>query len=182
MEIHGTAAAEIRAARLLGKRVGVLEHRFVRLPDLREAGDIVGSTALSRGGVPPTYIPMKNTVYYSLGASYAEEKGAGFIIGGHNLDDMRVFEDTSDEFFARLEGTLLAGSARLKRSGLRILRPLKDMTKAEVVSMASEIGVPLEVTWSCHRDGREHCWKCEGCRSRRKAFQAAHVTDPLYPK
>ncbi len=176
------AVAELRAARILGKRVGVTEHRFVRIPELREAGDIPGSRELSRKAVPPSYIPMKNAIYYSLGAAFAEEKGAGFIIGGHNRDDMRVFEDTSDEFFARLEGTLLAGSARLKRSGLRILRPLREMTKAEVVSMASENGVPLEATWSCHRDGREHCWKCEGCRSRRAAFQAANVTDPLYPK
>jgi hypothetical protein len=44
----------LRAARLLGRRVGVLEHRFVRIPELREAGDITGSKALSKKAVPPT--------------------------------------------------------------------------------------------------------------------------------
>ena len=52
IEIHGTAEAELRAARRLGKRVGVVEHRFVRVPDLREAKDIEGSKELSGRGVP----------------------------------------------------------------------------------------------------------------------------------
>ena len=179
IEIHGTAGSELKAARLLGRRVGVVEHRFIRVPELREAGDIAGSRELSKRAVPPTYIPMKNAVFYSLAAAFAEEKGASRIIGGHNADDRRSFQDTSEEFFAKLEGTLVAGSPRLRRRGLKIARPLKDMTKAEVVAAATELGVPLELTWSCHRGGEEHCWKCDGCRRRVDAFDAAGVSDPL---
>jgi 7-cyano-7-deazaguanine synthase len=182
VEIHGTAKAEIRSARRLGKRGGVLEHRFVRIPELREAGDIVGSRELSRKAVPPTYIPMKNAIYYSLAAAYAEEKGSDSIIGGHNGDDKRLFEDTSEEFFASLQRTLKAASPRLRENGLKILRPLQDMGKPEVVTLAAEIGVPLELTWSCHRAGEEHCWKCVGCRVRAGAFKAAGVEDPLISK
>jgi len=180
IEIHGTSPSEVRAARSIGRRVGVLEHRLVRLPDLREAADIAGSRALK--SVPPTFIPMKNAVYYSLAAGFAEEKGSGLIIGGHNADDARVFDDTRDDFFAGLEKALLTGSPRLKRSGLRILRPLKQMSKPEVVAMAASIGVPLELTWSCHRAGEAHCWRCDGCRGRAAAFAAAGVEDPLTSK
>jgi 7-cyano-7-deazaguanine synthase len=162
--------------------VGVLEHRFARVPDLREAGDITGSKELSRKAVPPTYIPLKNAVYYSLAAAYAEEKGADCIIGGHNADDRRLFDDTSEEFFASLQKTISASSPRLRRRGLKILRPLKDKSKAEVVALAAGIGVPLELTWSCHRAGAEHCWRCDGCRSRIEAFETAGVRDPLAPK
>jgi len=176
------AAAELQAAKSLAKRVGVLEHRIVRIPDLREAGDISGSRDLSRGRVPSTYIPMKNAIYYSVGAAFAEEKGAGAIIGGHNRDDREVFEDTGDEFFAYLEKAFLAGSKRLKRNDLRIQRPLKDKSKAEVVALAAGVGVPLELTWSCHRAGAVHCWKCEGCGRRIEAFDAAGVRDPLRVK
>jgi len=167
------------AARLLGRRVGVLEHRFDRVPDLREAADIAGSKELSRKAVPPTYIPMKNAIFYSLAAAYAEEKGAVCIIGGHNADDRRLFDDTSDEFFASLQRAITASSPRLRRRGLKILRPLKDKSKPEVVALAAGIGVPLELTWSCHRAGQEHCWRCEGCRRRAEAFEAADVPDPL---
>jgi 7-cyano-7-deazaguanine synthase len=150
------------------------------IPELREASDIKGATELK--GVSRTYIPMKNAVFYSLGAAYAEEKGSNYIIGGHNADDMRVFDDTSEEFFARLEKTLQAGSRRLRRSRLRVLRPLKAMTKVEVVRTAARLGVPLELTWSCHLSGKEHCWHCEGCEGRILAFREAGLVDPLSSK
>jgi 7-cyano-7-deazaguanine synthase len=172
----------LRAARLLGRRVGVLEHRFVRIPELREAEDITGSKALSRSAVPPTYIPMKNAIYYSLAAAYAEEKGSDCIIGGQNGDDRRLFEDTSEEFFASLQRTISASSPRLRGRGLKILRPLRDKSKPEVVVLAARMGVPLELTWSCLRSGKEHCWRCDGCRRRMEAFEAAGVEDPLSKK
>jgi 7-cyano-7-deazaguanine synthase len=166
----------------MAKRVGILEHRVVRIPELREAADISGSRELSRRAVPPTYIPMKNAIFYSLAAAFAEEKGSGAIIGGHNADDRREFADTSEEFFVSLQKTFTAASPRLKRNGLQILRPLKDMRKAEVVALAAGLGVPLELTWSCHRTGEVHCWACDGCRKRREAFEAAGVADPLMPE
>ena len=64
--------------------------------------DIVGSSELSMETVPSTYIPMKNAVFYSLAAAFAEEKGARRIIGGHNAEDKILFEDTSEEFFDSL--------------------------------------------------------------------------------
>lgn len=166
----------------MGRRVGVLEHRFARVPDLREAADITGSKELSRKAVPPTYIPMKNAIFYSLAAAYAEEKGANRIIGGHNAGDRRLFTDASEEFFASLQRTISASSPRLRGRGLKILRPLKDKSKSEVVALAAGIGVPLELTWSCHRAGAEHCWRCDGCRGRIEAFRAAGVQDPLSQK
>jgi 7-cyano-7-deazaguanine synthase len=182
MEIHGTAKAELKAARRLGRRGGVIEHRFLRIPGLREASDIAGSRELSGRAVPPTYIPMKNAIFYSLAAAYAEEKGSDRIVGGHNGDDRLLFEDTSDGFFDSLQRTLLASSPRLRKGGLEILRPLKDRGKAEVVALAREIGVPLQLTWSCHRAGTKHCWKCDGCVGRTEAFAAAGVQDPLASK
>jgi len=168
------------AAKKLAALAGVNEHRFVSIPELREAADIVGSKSLA--SVPPTYIPMKNAIYYSLAAAYAEEKGAHAIIGGHNADDTRRFPDTGEAFFKDLLGAFLNGSPRLRRAKLEILRPLKEMSKAEVVSLAEGLGVPLEFTWSCHRAGLRHCWKCQGCMARSEAFAAAGLNDPLSSK
>jgi len=154
----------------------------VRIPELKEAGDITGSKALSRRAVPPTYIPMKNAIYYSLAAAYAEEKGSDCIIGGQNGDDRHLFEDTSEEFFASLQTTISSSSPRLRKKGLKVLRPLKDKSKPQVVALAAGMGVPLELTWSCHRSGEEHCWRCEGCKRRMEAFEAAGVKDPLSKK
>jgi 7-cyano-7-deazaguanine synthase len=173
---HGIAASELKSASEIGAWAKVKEHRFIRVPDLREVGDIRG-TRLKR--LPPTYIPMRNAIFYSFASSYAEEVGASLIVGGHNLDDLAIFKDVSESFFSALEAALIAGSSRPGWNGLRISRPLKGMTKPEVIVLASRIGVPLELTWSCHRGGPRHCWKCAGCLSRREAFKKANVEDPL---
>ncbi len=171
----GMAVSEVRAARAIGGRAGVEEHRFVRLPDLKESQDM----GVGFRGLPPTYIPMRNAIFYSLAASYAEETGARCIVGGHNKDDLGVFRDAGPPFFRKLEGALWAGSKILKENRTRILRPLESKTKPQVVKLANSLGVPLELTWSCHSDGERHCWACEGCRNRTKAFRSAGVADPL---
>ena len=160
----------------MAKAAGVAEHRQVRLPDLKEAGDIGGSRF---AGYPLTYIPMRNSVFYSFAASFAEEVGAGVIVGGHNRDDLGVFRDTSPEFFRDLQKAFRGGSRVLAKRRLRIERPLAHRTKGEVVRLAEKVGVPFELTWSCHRDGKNHCWECDGCLARMRAFKKAGVRDPL---
>jgi len=176
VQIHGTARGELLAAKRIAKKAGVVEHRLVRLQELMEAADIAEGP-LSGGVVPPTYIPMKNAVFYSLAAAYAEETGSRVIIGGHNQDDKGIFKDTSDRFFASLESAFREGSPRLR--GVKIDRPLRNKTKVQVVRLAAKIKVPLALTWSCHRDGERQCGRCEGCLTRARVFEEAGIADPL---
>ncbi len=178
VRIHGTGRGELLSARRIAKAAGLVEHRLVSVPELREAADI-SKGPLAGGRVPPTYIPMKNSVFYALAGAYADEVGAEAIIGGHNRDDAEVFVDAGDRFFAALERALRGGSPRLSR--LRVERPLRRLSKAEVVQLAARIGVPLELTWSCHGTGTAPCWRCAGCLGRRAAFRSAGVADPLEP-
>ena len=175
-EFKGIAESELRSAKSIANLAGVLEHRILRLPDLREAGDIPGFRLAGR---PRSYIPLRNSVFYSLAASVAEETGADTIVGGHNKDDQEVFEDVSSQFFTPLQAALRAASPVLRRDRLRIVRPLRDLPKPEVIKLGTSLQVPLELTWSCHRDVKEHCWRCDGCRSRRRAFMEAGIPDPI---
>jgi 7-cyano-7-deazaguanine synthase len=175
-EYSRIAAQELRAARAVAKRAGVLEHRIVRLPDLKEACDIPGD---GFEGLPPTYIPLRNAIFYSFAASYAEEVGAAAIVGGHNRDDKAVFEDVRSEFFRLIQRAFLSGSAGLRKNRLRIVRPLEHMSKVEVIRQAASLKVPLELTWSCQKDGALHCWDCPGCETRTKSFMKAGVHDPI---
>jgi len=173
---HGIAQNELDSAKALGSRAGLMEHRLVRLPDLMEAGDMTG---FKLRGLPPSYIPMRNSIFYSFAASYAEETGADLIVGGHHRDDRKVFDDVSPEFFGTLEAAFRVGSPVLRRNRVSISLPLSKMSKVEVVGLGASLGVPFELTWSCHRDRRKHCWRCQGCATRKTAFQSAGVEDPL---
>ena len=170
------APRELKAARDMGLAAGIQEHRFVRLPDLKEAGDIHSASLVGR---PHVYIPGRNGIFYSWAASYAEEADADLIVGGHNKDDVKLFEDASSKFFLLLQQAIWAGSPTLRKRRTRIILPLSEMTKAEVVKLASSLKVPFGLTWSCHHSGRDHCWECEGCRARVAAFGRAGVSDPL---
>jgi 7-cyano-7-deazaguanine synthase len=172
----GIARSELAAAKAIASRAGVLEHRIVRLPDLKEAADIPG---FRPSGLPPTYVPLRNSIFYAFAASYAEETGAGCIVGGHNKDDMGVFVDVSPEFFSSLQRAFRSGSRILRKNRLEIARPLKHLRKPAVIRLAASLGVPFELTWSCHRNSEEHCWMCDGCLSRVKCFKEAGIVDPL---
>jgi 7-cyano-7-deazaguanine synthase len=177
-EYRGIARSELSAAKAIASQAGIIEHRMVRLPDLKEAADIPGFNPL---GLPPTYIPLRNSIFYAFAASYAEETGAAFIVGGHNEDDTQVFADVSPEFFSSLQKAYWSGSRILRRNRLRIVRPLKSLRKPQVIRLAASLGVPFELTWSCHRDRKKHCWRCDGCISRLRCFKEAGVRDPLVP-
>lgn len=168
---RGIAKSELSAAKKVAGAAGAVEHEFYRLPDMKEAGN--------SKGMPPGYIPMRNSIFYSIAASYAEENGAKFIVGGHNKDDLARLRDTSSEFFSRLQATLWASSDELRKRRTRIIRPFASRSKTSVVRLGASLGVPFELTWSCHREGVKHCWHCEGCLSRRVAFGRAGIADPL---
>ena len=175
-EYRGIAGSELAAAKAIASRAGVLEHRVVRLPDLREAADI---PRFRPSGLPPSYIPLRNGIFYAFAASYAEETGAETVVGGHNRDDMKVFADVSPEFFSSLQRAFRSGSRILRKNRLEIARPLKRLGKPAVIRLAASLGVPFELTWSCHRDSEEHCWRCDGCLTRVKCFEEAGIVDPL---
>ena len=177
IRFHRMARGELTAARKIAKAAEVEEHRLVSIPELRELTDIGPVTALR--GLPGTYIPMKNATYYSLAAAYAEETGSSRLVGGHNRDDLELFEDTSDRFFSSLQRTLREGSSRLRRRRLVIWRPLRRLSKPRVVRLAHSLGVPLGLTWSCHAEGSSHCGKCDGCLGRVQSFEKAGLIDPL---
>ncbi|HUK80189.1 MAG TPA: 7-cyano-7-deazaguanine synthase [Nitrososphaerales archaeon] len=178
-EFNGIARSELAAARAIASRAGVLGHRVVRLPDLKETADIVG---FRPRGLPLNYIPLRNSIFYSFAASYAEETGAVSIVGGHNRDDSRVFVDVSPEFFRFLQRAFRSGSQILRMNGLQISRPLSRLGKPAVIRLAASTGVPLELTWSCHRDFEKHCWRCDGCLTRARCFREADTVDPLSAK
>jgi len=169
----------LRAAEAIAVSADVEEHRIVEIPQLAEIGDMKDKRGF--GGLPPTYIPMRNSIFYSLAASFAEEVGASYIMGGHNREDLKVFLDATPEFFSSFQRAIWAGSKLLREKRTTILRPLQLKSKSEVVLLGAGLRVPFEKTWSCYREGAKHCWKCEGCRKRTDAFVQAGVRDPIHP-
>ena len=123
-----------------------------------------------------TYVPFRNGLFLSSAASIALSKECGGIYYGAHADDSAGFAypDCSPVFNQAMNEAIWEGSGHQ----LKIEAPFVNVSKAEVVRIGLELGVPYELTWSCYEGGEKPCGKCGTCIDRAAAFQANHVEDP----
>jgi len=197
-------ARELESAKAIAERYGA-EHVVVDLSDLfskvSKASALLGGSLpraeeVVPGRVPRTYVPQRNAVLLSSAGALLEklmlERGdtKGVIsVGFHSTDyapGEPVYPDTRPEFVEAMEKALNEGSAVVYNAKLEgreaeiiIYAPFIRLKKKDVVRRAIELGVPLELTWTCYRGGDRPCGRCPACVTRLRAFMEAGVPDPL---
>jgi 7-cyano-7-deazaguanine synthase len=144
----------------------------VPLPFIKESIDlrIEKFPIPSAINAPEGFIPTRNLIFYSIAGYYAEVFDCEVIIGGHITTDQNDFPDASSNFFKSLEKLINKGKHVKDKSRKKLLFPLADMTKKDVINLGIKLRVPLEWTWSCYSDGDKHCGKCNSCRKRNEAL------------
>ena len=165
-------------------RAGIKDRITVDLPFMREASE---ARDIERAGIgadsrSASYVPARNLIFYSIAAHFAEYLGASDIIGGHNLHDAEFFRDSSPGFIEKLNHLLEQSCLTCDGHPYKIILPLATMSRQDVVELAMKLGVPIELTWSCHNDGNFHCGKCYSCVQRLQAFSALGLTDPVFDR
>ncbi|NVM16244.1 MAG: 7-cyano-7-deazaguanine synthase [Candidatus Lokiarchaeota archaeon] len=145
----------------------------VSLPYIMGAVDLrfEGYPIPSAENAPEGFIPLKNLIFYSIAAYFAEVYGCNIIIGGHIQDDINKFSDVGLSFFKSLEKIIEISKHEKDLQAIEFIMPLSNKTKEEVFKLASELKVPIDVTWSCYGDFEEPCGKCSSCVSRQKALK-----------
>lgn len=131
-------------------------------------------------GIPVTYVPARNSIFLSLAASLAEVKGADTIYFGANALDYSGYPDCRPAFLEAFEELMTRGTkAGVEGRKIRVAAPLLRLTKAEIVRLGHELGVPFEWTWSCYEGKEAPCGECDSCLLRAKGFREAGIEDPL---
>lgn len=146
----------------------------IAVPKARSAGEM-------SHGIPITYVPARNTIFLSFALAWAEVLGSADVFIGVNALDYSGYPDCRPEFIQAFETMAnLATKAGVEgRTRLRIHTPLLALSKAEIVKLAHELGVPFGLTHSCYdpgADGRP-CGQCDACLLRRKGFEEAGFED-----
>ena len=186
---------ELLAAERVARALGAVDHRVVVL-DLRTVGgsSLTADMAVPKDrthdaigrGVPPTYVPARNTVFLSVALGLAEVVGAHDLFLGVNALDYSGYPDCRPEFLRAFEAlarvATVAGAER--NEPLRIHAPLLEMTKRDIVLRGRELGVDFALTHTCYDPvvvggGTLACGRCDACILRLKGFAEAHVTDPV---
>lgn len=127
-----------------------------------------------------TYVPFRNGLMLSAVASLAQsiwpDDEVDILLGAHADDAAgRAYADCSEEFTSAMNTAIVIGTY----GKVRVVAPLVNMNKSEVISMGLKLGVPYHLTWSCYQGGRKACGKCGTCIDRLNAFHANGVKDPI---
>ena len=181
---------ELEAAARVAAALGVERHLVVKV-----GLDVFGGSALTADvavpkarsldemshGIPVTYVPARNTIFLSLALAWAEVLESADIFIGVNALDYSGYPDCRPEYieaYSRMAN--LATRAGVEgRTRLTIHTPLIGLSKAQIVTLAHELGVPFGLTHSCYDPGPggRPCGACDACLLRRKGFEEAGIED-----
>lgn len=130
-------------------------------------------------GKVSTYVPFRNGLMLSAVAALAQsiypDDDVDIYLGAHADDAAgRAYADCSEEFTSAMNTAIVIGTY----GKVRVVAPLVNMNKAEVVKTGLTLNVPYKLTWSCYAGGDKRCGKCGTCIDRAAAFAANHVHDP----
>jgi 7-cyano-7-deazaguanine synthase len=181
-------ALEVEAARRVAKALGVERHLELDVPlstiggsALVGDGEIPKDRRFTDSNIPATYVPARNTVFLSLAMAWAEVVGAGAIVIGVNALDYSGYPDCRPEYLRAFETlAALATKAGVEGRSLKILTPLLDLTKADIIRRGLALGLDYGLTLSCYDPGPggRSCGRCDSCRLRAKGFLEAGAADP----
>tara|TARA_B100001179_G_C18450296_1_gene342748 strand:+ start:36 stop:704 length:669 start_codon:yes stop_codon:yes gene_type:complete len=178
---------EIKAAQSVAKQLGVLSHKILSF-DLTHFG---GSALTDKtypipeketSGIPITYVPARNTIFFSLALAWSEVIDAEYIYSGVNAVDYSGYPDCRPEYVKALQDLVnLATKKTVQGNKILIKTPLIHLTKAEIILLGQEKGVDFSKTVSCYQiteDGRS-CGVCDACRLRIQAFKKLQIKDKI---
>ena len=154
--------------------------------DIRAFGAI-GDSALTQRraiemtakGLPSTYVPGRNLVFFTYAAAVADRRGSAAMVGGMCETDYSGYPDCRRETIDAMERTLNLGMEQT----FVIHTPLMKLTKAQTWAMAQGLGgdelvdVVVDHSHTCYLGDREHrhdwgfgCGECPACELRAKGF------------
>jgi 7-cyano-7-deazaguanine synthase len=181
---------ELNSALMLANTVGVIEHQVVNF-DLRQWGgsaltdDKINlpqerSLAEMADHIPITYVPARNTIFLSFALGYAEAIAAERVYIGVNALDYSGYPDCRPDYMQAIQEVFRLGTKQ-GRSGepIKIITPLIDLKKTEIIQLGNQLGVPWHLTWSCYAGNDIACGVCDSCQLRLAAFAELGLKDPV---
>jgi 7-cyano-7-deazaguanine synthase len=153
-----------------------LVNRDAEVPSLSfEDIDEAAPAEITEASAKAVWVPNRNGVMLNITGSFAESRECDYLVVGFNGEEAGTFPDNSMAYVQAMDRAFSYST----RNGVRILAPLIELGKTEIVRRALEAKAPLEYSWSCYHGGEIPCGKCESCVRRARAFKNTGVKDPL---
>lgn len=142
---------------------------------------------LQADGVPNTFVPGRNLLFFTLAAALAYRRGLDVLVGGMSETDYSGYPDCRDNTLKALQVALSLGIDR----PLTLETPLMWLTKADVWALAEQLGgaglveIIRHDTHTCYVNDRSHlhdwgygCGRCPACELRAEGHHQWRARQP----
>lgn len=158
------------------------------LLDLRLLGQISDTAltsdravAVAANGLPNTFVPGRNLLFFNFAAALAWRRGASVLVGGMCETDYSGYPDCRDNTLKALQVALSLGLD----APMVLETPLMWLSKAQTWALTERLGgaalnaLIVEHTHTCYlgERGTRHAWghgcgQCPACQLRRRGHEA----------
>ena len=174
-----SASDEILASEKICKYYKI-KHKIIKLDFLKEITDsaIVTSKELPEGiqeNSKSVWVPNRNGLFLNIAGSFADSYKYDYIIIGANKEEGETFPDNTEEFIDRI-------NAEFEYSTIahpKVCAPLINYVKNDIVKLALQNNIPLDLVMSCYKGGNKHCGMCESCTRLKNALEFNNAQDYL---
>ena len=193
-ELHGIsflygqkANQEIKKAKAFAKTLRLKEHKIVNISFMKE---LYGNTNVLTGSkkeIPGKFnysivVPIRNGIFLSIATAWAFSINASLVAYGAHTGD-KNYPDCRPAFSKKIESSFNQGEIDGIKSKIRkkveIWSPYKaKLSKKQLLKKGyGVLGNKIFNTWSCYKNGKVQCGKCESCNNRKAAFLEAGIED-----
>lgn len=158
-----------------------IKHEFIKLEWLKN----ITNTALVSGESVPeleqealddgiktkesmksVWVPNRNGLFINIAASFADSFEYDYIVIGANKEEAATFSDNSKQFIKDMNKVLETST----NYDIKVIAPLIELDKNEIVKKAVELNVPMNLINSCYNNTKKHCGRCESCGRLKRAL------------
>lgn len=136
---------------------------------------------MSESGLPSTFVPGRNLVFFTVAAAQAYRRSIDVLVGGMCETDFSGYPDCRRDTLDAMQQALALGLDR----PVTIETPLMHLTKGDTWRLAHDLGgaalvdAIVEHSHTCYQGDRAHrhawgygCGACPACDLRAKGWQA----------
>ena len=150
--------------------------RHMALPP--EMAGLVSSTG---SDAQAAMIPLRELQLLAVGAGFAQQIRAAVVVWGIQ------HEQRSADALARVVELVHVMNQLLEVMSpelpIVVKTPLLGVEDQQVIELGYQMGLPLNLSWTCQMPNNETpCMSCPACARRTRAFRAAQLADPLVAK
>ena len=179
---------EKESSERIAKYYNIQNHEVIKLDWLRnitqtalvskqEVPDIepenLDNLSLASQSMKNVWVPNRNGVFVNIAAAYADSFKIDYVVIGANKEEAVTFTDNSEQFIVDVNEALESST----NYDVKVIAPLIDMDKNQIVKKAIELNVPLKDINSCYNASEKHCGKCESCSRLKRALENAGAFD-----